>query len=738
MKEKIQDLKKNLDDVTSFLLLQAKKSGISKDRLSKIQEQIYQIKNNSAEKKETLSSQRKSIKNKKVPVNQKIVLSNLYDQKQYEKAEQNASYLIKKFPNDSFPYMILGFIYHQLENKFDAISYCKKAVQLDTNSAIAHLNLGIVLNSSNLVKEAIGCYTKAIELKPDYPEAYYNLANIFKQYGNFNKAKLYYSKALELKTNFTSAHFNLGSTLMELELLKNYKLALKNSVEINEDNFTKKNNLSELAINSKLKAVEAEPKNINYWNSLFYVISVDRYLQCNEEITISNYFKKNYSEIISIFISLLEYKLSLGRKNSELYYSNALEVIGSKKVKIKNNRFKKNTSKEKLFLPKKTIALLHFGRSGTGLLHSLIDNHSKVSSLPSIYLAQFFDKEIWEELIKDGWENLVENFIKSNPVLFDSRDSTPVLTLNDCSISNKGLKEGMTKLGKDKNEYLYLDKTLFKKILTSLLSEFSELDQYTFLKLIHVAYEKTLNNHIDKNIIFYHIHNPSEYAKLNFLHYAPETQLLVMVRDPINSCESWIRNDFEGNDLATVQRKIAIMLLEISDPLYIKNNAVGLRLEDLKENPNKTLPALCNWMGIEEEESLYHMTAQGKKWWGDLSSPKQPAFGGVNKRNLGKVFSQRDTFILKTLFYPFRLKFNYIKEDNIKFQENLKIIRPMIEELFDFERKVIDQSKINKEKITENIYYCYLRSIMIRRWETLNRYQTYPEMLEHLKVSKIN
>ena len=95
-------------------------------------------------------------------------------------------------------------------------------------------------------------------------------------------------------------------------------------------------------------------------------------------------------------------------------------------------------------------------------------------------MAQFFDKEIWEELIKDGWENLVENFIKSNPVLFDSRDSTPVLTLNNCSISNKGLKEGMTKLGKDKNEYLYLDKTLFKKILTSLLSEFSELDQYTF------------------------------------------------------------------------------------------------------------------------------------------------------------------------------------------------------------------------------------------------------------------
>ena len=49
------------------------KSGISEDRLSKIQEQIYQIKNNSAVlKKETLSIKKK-YKNKKVPVNQKII-----------------------------------------------------------------------------------------------------------------------------------------------------------------------------------------------------------------------------------------------------------------------------------------------------------------------------------------------------------------------------------------------------------------------------------------------------------------------------------------------------------------------------------------------------------------------------------------------------------------------------------------------------------------------------------------
>ena len=40
-----------------------------------------------------------------------------------------------------------------------------------------------------------------------------------------------------------------------------------------------------------------------------------------------------------------------------------------------------------------------------------------------------------------------------------------------------------------------------------------------------------------------------------------------------------------------------------------------------KRNPRKVIPAMCKWMGIEETKNLYKMTAQGKEWWGDPSSP---------------------------------------------------------------------------------------------------------------------
>ena len=42
------------------------------------------------------------------------------------------------------------------------------------------------------------------------------------------------------------------------------------------------------------------------------------------------------------------------------------------------------------------------------------------------------------------------------------------------------------------------------------------------------------------------------------------------------------------------------MLFEIDNIIYHKQDSVAVRLEDLKERPHKTIPALCKWMGIKE------------------------------------------------------------------------------------------------------------------------------------------
>ena len=182
------------------------------------------------------------------------------------------------------------------------------------------------------------------------------------------------------------------------------------------------------------------------------------------------------------------------------------------------------------------------------------------------------------------------------------------------------------------------------------------------------------------------------------------------------------------------------MLYEMTSVIFQKYNAIGVRLEDLKVSPEKTIPALCKWMNIDEEPGLYEGTAQGKKWWGDPSSPEfgkegQSTFDPSSiKRKVGLIFSEGDQLILKTLFYPFNIKFGYAKENQSIFRSNLQKIRPMLDTMFDFEKTIAKNQQINEEDFMKMGNFLYLRLSLIDRWNTLNELNTYPDMIERLEI----
>ena len=135
------------------------------------------------------------------------------------------------------------------------------------------------------------------------------------------------------------------------------------------------------------------------------------------------------------------------------------------------------------------------------------------------------------------------------------------------------------------------------------------------------------------------------------------------------------------------------------------------------------------------------MTAQSKKWWGDPSSPNyskeaMSPFGKIStKHKLGSIFSENDQYILSTLFYPFSVRFGYAEENLEKFKNDLQTVRSMIDQMFDFEKKIVQNKKMNTEKFMKSGPYLYLRSGMIERWNTLNKFHTYPNMLSPLKIN---
>ena len=612
------------------------------------------------------------------------------------------------------------------------------------------LQQAIASHKEGKIEEAEKSYKKVIELKPDFPEVHNNLGNILFELSKIDEAEASIKKAIELRPDYAEAHYNLGITLQNLGRLDEAEKSYKKAIELKPDYAEAHNNLGNTlnykgdlvaAIDSYKQALNIQPDYAEAWLNVLFPLQAIKLQTSSVEDHIPLLGEQVSCKYAQVAKSILSYRLNLGNPSTDSSLNKALNILSSvDSIFIKNPKVPSSELITGPTLPKKITAMIHFGRSGTGLLHSLIDGHPEVSTLPSIYFSEFFDHSTWEKIIAGGWEEMADRFTTTYAVLFDASSAIKIASKGKKFIHNIGRKEGMTNVGTERDEVVSVDKKVFIKELKRLMDCHDRLDAVTFFKLVHSAYEKALHDHNEKNLIFYHIHNPDTYALLNFLRLAPNTNWLMMVREPLQSCESWLMNSFRDNDYRIIAVRIFQMLFEIDQAIFRNENSIGVRLEDLKEYPKETILALCGWLGIKENDSLYQMTAQGKKWWGDPSSPDftkegMSPFGKTSlNRKLGSVFSKNDQFILRTLFYPFSVRFGYAEENLEQFKNDLLSIRPMLDQMFDFERKIAQHTKMNTEKFMKSGSYLYLRSGMIERWNTLNKFHTYPNMLTPLKI----
>ena len=185
------------------------------------------------------------------------------------------------------------------------------------------------------------------------------------------------------------------------------------------------------------------------------------------------------------------------------------------------------------------------------------------------------------------------------------------------------------------------------------------------------------------------------------------------------------------------------MLFAVDQVAFRMRDSVGVRLEDLKTKPEATLRSLCRWMGIEGSPTLYQMTAQGKKWWGDPSSPDYDANTAMDpfdttsiQRSVGSIFSKKDQFVLRTLFYPFSVRFGYREPDPVAFEKDLKEIRPLLDELLDFEKVMSERSKIDPGQFKRGGHSLLLHAGLMDRWDVLNEFKNYPHLLPPLTITE--
>jgi tetratricopeptide (TPR) repeat protein len=609
----------------------------------------------------------------------------------------------------------LGNYFHKLSKYEEATVNYVKALTIKPRHAKASFNLGVTFSAQGKLEEAAKSYIVSLASDPNQAEPHSNLGNVLVKLKRYNDAVESYLKALSIKPDYAEAHFNLGVAYRDLGMLTEAKASYHDALAI-------------------------EPGYVEVWNNLKYVTKA---LQSQGEDDLTKLSR--YARATNDFAFQQFYLDGFRPHQADESLKKAITTLPAKSDQTITINTPENPQSSTAQLTEKVVALLHFGRSGTGLLHSLVDNHPEVSTLPSIYLSGYFNKGVWDRLSTDGWRGLPQNFINEFAVLFDARNPKPIPSKFGEGQSMIGEKEGMTALGKNRNEYLSVDGEGFCNAATNIMEGMEDINPMSFLLVAHAAFEEVTRQNeeqvTNKHLCFYHIHNPDHYALANFLRYAKDARILMIVREPMENCQSWIRGVIDEKNYEQCVFRILTLLFDIDQVFFRTTESVGFRLEDLKHRHKDTLKALCNWLGVKVCPTLYEMTAQGKKWWGDTTSPNyskdnaMSAFSdATTHETASSILSDSDQFILRTLFYPFSVHFGYLKSNKEKFESDLNEIKPLIGGMMDFEKAMQEQLNLSPDQFSKMEAYKIFHTGLLDRWQVLDEFGDYPHMLRPLVI----
>jgi hypothetical protein len=308
-------------------------------------------------------------------------------------------------------------------------------------------------------------------------------------------------------------------------------------------------------------------------------------------------------------------------------------------------------------------------------------------------------------------------------------------------------------MGPDRSQALVLDQDSFASSFLILLKPLSSIGIRECFELIHRAFEIAIRGNSGTNSeaeghIFYHIHHPAPYDLGHFLRHYPQANLLYIMRNPVQSMESWIWDKSANNekkiaDLSVRWRdmveKIASMFALMHSPFNAQGFSRGVRLEDVKRNTGEVVPRIAEWMGVSDHPALYESSYCGLQYWGPGSKNTGRISGFDTKaidHPVGRFLGSRDVLIFETLFWPLSSLYGYTELDSSGFQRQLKEIRPWLDEPLEFEEKLYEKLPDQSCALMDLSSYIRLHNLLHRFWELLSRDGTYHNMLKPLDFAK--
>jgi tetratricopeptide (TPR) repeat protein len=625
----------------------------------------------------------------------------LFSENRYAELASLAQELTRRFPKHPFGWKALGLALKKTGSP-DALAVMRKAIELAPRDADALTNLGNLLQEQGHFEEAGDYLQRALAIEPDSIAALNNLGLTLQKQARLDESEVFLRKALHIKPDYAEALFNLGVTLQichrQAEAQDCFKQALRN----NPNDINALNNLGQV-LQDVGETKEAEmlfrqalaykPDFIEAQNSLG---SLQRQNGDLEEAEAS------YRQALRISPDHKSALCNLGMLQQSLWRIDDARSCYKQLLQVNCNRAAGAAS-----LP--ITVLFPFGRSGSLFFHSLFDGHPDVWTLPGIYLKGWFGRDRWKGLSLGNsnvnWrERLTKRILAEYQPLFDARckNNVPGKPMDSAWLA-KDL--GFTDMGEDHSQRLEVNQEKFASVFQSLLAPCESVDAKACFELIHEAFEITVRGDVDtrravSRHIFFHIHNPDPFELGGFLQHYPHAQLLHIVRNPVQSLESWMLMDVVQKDASNLHKlnswnkmidKMIGMFMDMLSPFNASPVCRGVRLEDVKRQPDRIIPLLASWMGIKDHSSLYEASFCGLQYWGPTSK-LTGKIKGFDTRAIdfpvGRLLGLRDIKIFETLFWPLSRMYGYTELDEAGFVTQLAEIRPWLNEPLEFEKKL--------------------------------------------------
>ena len=329
------------------------------------------------------------INHKSAPKEVVNALVTLYHQGKFDDVLSRSSQLIKEYPQTFVLHNIIGAISFEKGQKEVAIEHFRKVIELRPHHPHAYNNLGAALIDIGEYEEAKSNLKKAIELQPDYAEAYNNLGNVYKEMEEYNQAISVYEKAIELNPEYYEAYNNLGVTLGKNEQYEEAEKVLKQVIKLQPDFVEGHYNLAIIlssicfkkAITQLDKIIAFNPNNIKLLElKADYLAEI---LKIKEACVILSKILKIEPENYLVIAKILQYKKFENFKDYKFLFDKFKSIINKKYDTITRKKINP------------TIALIGYGRSGSLFLHSLLDGHPEISTLPGYFFKGWFNEETW-------------------------------------------------------------------------------------------------------------------------------------------------------------------------------------------------------------------------------------------------------------------------------------------------------------------------------------------------------